>query len=220
VPAPNRQAQRTQATKAKLLGIARTLFFEKGFDQVSAETLVQAAGLTRGALYHHFGGKEELFLVLYGQIQAEVGERIQAAALRATTPQQALKSGCRAFLEACTDPEVRQIMLIDGPKVLSWEQWRQIDAQYSLGLLKTGLAEALADSSDLSNSPEALEAIAHLLIGAMNEAALWIAQSSDPQLALQESVTALERLLTGLGMNELASKRAVRMPPKPGESLG
>lgn len=195
----NRQEQRTQATKSKLLTVARKLFVTHGFNGVPAEDLVKQAGLTRGALYHHFGGKEELFAALYEELQQEVAERIQSAAQHATNPWSALQSGCHAFLQACTDPEVRQIMLLDAPVVLSWNQWRAVDAQHSLGLLKAGL-EAVAESG--TAEMKSVDAIAHLLIGAMNEAALWIAQSEDAKAALREASEALDQLLEGLQIEQ------------------
>jgi AcrR family transcriptional regulator len=193
--AVNRQEQRTQATKAKLLAIARKLFVAQGFNHVPAEELVRQAGLTRGALYHHFGGKEQLFIALYEQLQKEIAERIQVAAETAADPWSALQVGCHAFLTACTDPEVRQIVLLDAPSVLSWQQWREVDAQYSLGLLKAGLQAAVENQEIRVKS---VDAIAHLLTGAMNEAALWIAQSEKPKTALSQSIEAIDQLLTGI----------------------
>jgi AcrR family transcriptional regulator len=195
MPATNRQEQRTQATKAKLLATARKRFVAQGFNHVPAEELVKEAGLTRGALYHHFGGKEELFLALYEQIQKEVAARIQTAAEQAPNPWLALQAGCHTFLRACSDLEVQQIVLLDAPIVLSWEQWRTVDALYSLGLLKAGL-QAAVDSEEIQ--VRSVDAIAHLLIGAMNEAALWIAQSEQPKIALHEAIEALDQLLSGI----------------------
>lgn len=195
----NRQEQRTQATKSKLLTVARKLFVAHGFNGVPAEELVKQAGLTRGALYHHFGGKEELFAALYEELQKEVAGRIQSAAKHATNPWSALQAGCHAFLQACTEPEVRQIMLLDAPVVLSWNQWRAVDAQHSLGLLKAGL-EAVVESG--TAKIKFVDAIAHLLIGAMNEAALWIAQSEDSKAALREASEALDQLLEGLQIEQ------------------
>jgi AcrR family transcriptional regulator len=193
--AVNRQEQRTQATKTKLLATARKLFVAQGFNHVPAEELVKQAGLTRGALYHHFGGKEQLFVALYEQLQKEVAERIQVAAEKATNPWSALQVGCHAFLTACNDPEVRQIVLLDAPIVLSWQQWRNVDAQYSLGLLKAGL-QAAVESQEIQ--VKSVDAIAHLLTGAMNEAALWIAQSEKPKTALSQSIEAIDQLLAGI----------------------
>lgn len=195
MPAANRQEQRTQATKAKLLATARKLFAVQGFNHVPAEELVKEAGLTRGALYHHFGRKEELFAAVYEQLQQEIANRIQIASKKASSPWLALQAGCHAFLKACIEPEVQQIMLLDAPVVLSWEQWRTVDALYSLGLLKAGL-QAAVDGKEIK--VKSIDAIAHLLIGAMNEAALWIAQSDKPRAAFEEAIETLDQLLEGI----------------------
>jgi AcrR family transcriptional regulator len=200
MPAANRQEQRTQATKAKLLATARKLFAARGFNGVPAEELVKEAGLTRGALYHHFGGKEQLFAALYEQLQQEIADRILLAAQTAESPWLSLQAGCQTFLKACIEPEVQQIVLLDAPVVLSWEQWRTVDAVYSLGLLKAGLQAAI-DSKEIR--VRSVDAIAHLLIGAMNESALWIAQSEKPKTALSQSIDALDQLLAGIRLRSI-----------------
>jgi AcrR family transcriptional regulator len=186
---------RTEATKTRLLQVAREMFAAEGFQAVPAEALVQAAGLTRGALYHHFGGKDGLFAALYEQIQREVTERIEAAAGQQPDAGSALRAGCHAFLECCVDPEIQRIMLLDAPIALSWEGWREVDLRYGLGSLREGL-RAAQQSGAISSVP--LDATAHLLLGAMNEAAMWIARSTDQSTALEQAKQALDRLLQGL----------------------
>jgi AcrR family transcriptional regulator len=190
-----RQAQRTEATKARLLSVARQMFVEHGFANVPAEELVQQAGLTRGALYHQFGGKEGLFAALYEIIQQEVTARINAAAEQAPDAWSGLRIGCHAFLQACVDPEVQRIMLLDAPVVLSWERWRAVDAQYGLGSLKQGLQYAM-ERGFIAEQP--IDPLAHLLVGAMNEAAMWIARAPAPEEALRQAIVALDALLDGL----------------------
>ena len=171
----NRQIQRTEATRARLLEVARRMFVAHGYQGVPAEDLVREAGLTRGALYHHFGGKDGLFAALYEEVQREVTARIDAAADVHTDAWEALVAGCHAFLECCVDPEVQRIVLLDAPVVLSWEAWRAVDARHGLGSLSMGLRMAHEAGAIDGDS---LEAVAHLLLGAMNEAALWIARGS------------------------------------------
>lgn len=191
----NRQTQRTEATKAKLIAVARDLFVAHGFAGVPAELIVQQAGLTRGALYHHFGGKEGLFAAVHEALQQDVTARINAAAVAQPDAWLGLRAGCHAFLHACVEPAVQQIMLLDAPVVLTWEAWRAVDARYGLGSLKEGLQAAI-DSGALP--PQPLDALAHLLVGAMNEAAMWIARSPTPEIALAEATTVLDTLLEGL----------------------
>ena len=191
----NRQVQRTEATRARLLEVARRMFVAHGYQGVPAEDLVREAGLTRGALYHHFGGKDGLFAALYEQVQREVTARIDAAADVHADPWEALVAGCHAFLECCIDPEVQRIVLLDAPVVLSWEAWRAVDERHGLGSLAMGLRMAHEAGSIEGDS---LEAVAHLLLGAMNEAALWIARAEEPTAALREARIGLDRLLRGL----------------------
>jgi AcrR family transcriptional regulator len=133
-----------------LLDSARRLFTERGFGDVTAEELVQHAGLTRGALYHHFGGKgvlggkQGLFAALYEEVQREVAAEILAAAAAQPDTWTALRAGCYTFLAACVDPTVRRVEQHDAPAVLGWEHWREVDARHGLGLLKEGLRKAIA----------------------------------------------------------------------------
>ncbi|HET9494872.1 MAG TPA: TetR/AcrR family transcriptional regulator [Chloroflexia bacterium] len=190
-----RQAERTEATKARLLEVTRRLFVERGYNEVPAEELVREAGLTRGALYHHFGGKDGLFTALYEQIQREVNDRIDRVADAAPDPWSALVAACHEFLECSVDPEVQRITLLDAPAVLSWDAKRELDARYCLGALKEGLRVAQESGAIRL---ESLDATAHLLLGAMTESAMWIARSHDPSAALAEAKAGLERMLEGL----------------------
>lgn len=192
--ATNRQEQRTQITRERFLDAARELFAARGFDAVSQEELVRHVGLTRGALYHQFGGKEGLFDALYDQMQQEIAARIAAAA-DALGARAALHAGCRAFLIACADPATQRVVLRDAPRVLGWERWREVDARHGLGTLKEGLRAVVA-SGDLA--PQPVDPLAHLLSGAMNEAAMWIARAPDPDAALREAIAALDGILDGL----------------------
>lgn len=197
----SKHALRTEATKTRLLDSARLLFTERGFGGVTAEELVQHAGLTRGALYHHFGGKGALggkgglFAALYENVQREIGTRIKEAAEEQRDSWSALRAGCHAFLDACVDPTVRRVVLLEAPAVLGWEQWREVDARYGLGLLKEGLREAMADGA-IRDRP--VDPVAHSLVGAMNEVAMWIARSGEPETALRQAGESLDDLLEGL----------------------
>jgi len=197
----NRHALRTEATRGRLLASARRLFTERGFGGVSAEELVRDAGLTRGALYHHFGGKGVLggkvglFGALYEEVQREVAVRIREAAEEQGDSWPALRAGCHAFLDACVDPTVRRVVLLDAPAVVGWEHWREVDARHGLGLLKEGLREAMEEGA-IRDGP--VELVAHLLLGAMNEAAMWIARSAEPKTALRQAGESLDELLEGL----------------------
>jgi AcrR family transcriptional regulator len=157
---------------------------------------VQRAGLTRGALYHHFkGGKEELFQATLVQVSAETTRRVIEAAAAADNPWEELVLGVDAFLDACVTKEVQRIVLIDGPAVLGWDVWRAADADQTLGLLESVLAQAIETGHLLPQPPRAL---AHVLLGAIDEAAMVVARADDPQEARAEMGRTIHRLLEGL----------------------
>ena len=194
--APRTKAGQREATTAALIGVARALFAQRGFAAVGTEEIVQGAGVTRGALYHHFkGGKEELFKAVLVQISGESAARIRDAAAAKTDPWDSLVAGIEAFLDACATPEVQRIVLVDGPAVLGWDVWRAIDADYSLGLIESALQRAVESGRILEQPTDAL---AHVLLGALQEAAMVVARSDDPAQARQEMGTTIKRLLEGL----------------------
>lgn len=193
------KAEQREMTTARLVEIAREIFARDGYAGAAMEEIVQQAGVTRGALYHHFGSKEGLFTAVVNAVQADVGRRVLAAAERSPDAWESLLAGCIAFLQASLDPQVQRIMLIDAPAVLGWSKWRDLDAQYSMASLRDALSE-LTTAGQIAPLP--LDALAHLLSGAMNEAALWIAQAAEPQAALRDAETALLRLLEGLRSSE------------------
>lgn len=182
---PTKASQR-EATIDNLIGVARQLFSQRGYAQTSTEDIVRAANVTRGALYHHFKNKEDLFRAVLERVQIEIAERIESAANLSSDPKTQLRLGCRAFLQVSLEPDVQRIALIDAPAVVGWKVWRELDAENAVQSLKSSLRE-------LGVVP--LEATAHLLSGAMNEAVLWIAGSNDPTRALEEADVVLQRLL-------------------------
>ncbi len=192
---PMTKAQQREATTARLLEVACQIFARDGYANAATEEIVHLAGVTRGALYHHFGSKEGLFQAVLREVQRQVGERIEAVTAEKADVQEQLTAGCVAFLEASLDPQVQRIMLMDAPSVLGWALWRQLDAEYSMKSLRAAL-DALQMEGRLPGLP--VDALTHLLSGAMNEAALWIAQADNPQAALLEGKRALVALLEAL----------------------
>ncbi len=193
---PRTKAGQREATTAALISVARELFTEHGYAGVATEEIVQRAGVTRGALYHHFrGGKEDLFRAVLVQISAETVQRITAVATRTEDPWDALVLGCEAFLDACASPEVQRVVLIDAPSVLGWDVRRAIDADYGLGLLEAALQRAM-DAGRLQQAPAL--SLAHVLAGALDEAAMVVARADDPLVAREEMGRTLRRLLEGL----------------------
>ena len=192
---PRTKAEQRIAMMHTLIEVGRAQFAQHGYAQTATEEIVRQAEVTRGALYHHFGNKEGLFVAVLKEVQNDVSQRILAAVETTDDPWEQLLVGCRAFLQIGLDPEIQQIMLIDGPAVLGWETWREIDATHSMKSLREGM-QALIDNGLINVSSG--DAITHLLSGAMNEAVLWIASAEQPYQALDEAVGALEQLLNGL----------------------
>ncbi|MER5570722.1 TetR/AcrR family transcriptional regulator [Streptomyces goshikiensis] len=188
--AVNRAEQRA-ATRQTLLAEGQQRFAADGYHQVALAEVARAAGVTKGAAYHHFDSKAGLFRAVVAEVQQELGERVAAAAEQYEDLWEQFRSGCRAFLAAGTDPAVRQILLVDAPTVLGWDEWRAMDEESAARHLADALT-ALATAGIIADQP--VEPLARLLSGAMNEAALWIARGGDPQAAEQ----ALDRLLAGL----------------------
>jgi AcrR family transcriptional regulator len=178
-----------------LLGAARELFAERGFTATGREQIAELAGVTRGALYHHFGSKERLFRAVVEQLEQELGEQVILAAASSADAAEQLRLGCMAFLDACLDPAVRRVVLIEAPVVLGWDQWREIDAQHGLSLVTHAL-EAVVASGQME--PVAIEPLAHLLLGALNEAAMLVAHASKPKVARAEVGRTVELVLERL----------------------
>lgn len=188
----NRQAARSASTRAKLIRAARTLFARNGYANVGTEEIVRRAGVTRGALYHQFPAKEDLFLAVYEQVEQELTERVDGLLGDLASPFAAMRAGIRAFLDACRTPEVQQIVLIDGPAVLGWVRWREVAERYGLGLMEAVIRAAI-EAGEIVALP--VEPLAHLLMGALDEAALLVAR--DPDTTDVVAAT-FERLVDGL----------------------
>jgi AcrR family transcriptional regulator len=185
------KAAQTATTKRKLEQVARELFAERGFTRVSSEELVAKADVTRGALYHHYDGKEGLFEAVVDTVMQEVHARLAREAAALSDPLQALERGISVFLKVCSEPSVQKILLIDAPAVLGWPKWREMDAKYGLGLLKQALSAAM--KARLLRRQD-IDVLAHLLLGALTEAAMVIARSHNPP----KSQKAAERALAAM----------------------
>ena len=196
-PRPRRtQRERAEATRSALIEAARTLFAERGYDGVGTEEIVRAAGVTRGALYHHFGGKAELLEAVYERLEAESTERVARVVLGSEleSPLGAMRAGIEAFLDECVEPELRQIALHDAPAVLGWDRWREIGAANGLGLIEASLGAAI-EAGEIRPLP--IKPTAHVLLGALDEAAMLVARSEDPG-SRAEVTSALVAVLDGL----------------------
>jgi AcrR family transcriptional regulator len=190
-----RKAQQSEATRDELIAVARRHFAEKGYADTATEDLVRAAGMTRGALYHHFKDKKDLFRAVVETVEGELGPRIMAAAKPGADAWSFLLGAIDTYLDACLERDIQQIILIDGPSVLGWDDWREIEEKYGLSLVAGGLTAAMAQGF-IKEQP--VGPLAHLVLAAVNEAGLVIARSDDVAAARAEVGGALNRLLEGL----------------------
>jgi AcrR family transcriptional regulator len=188
------QAERRATTRRALLDAARSLFAERGYHGAAAEEIVRRAGLTRGALYHHFEDKKDLFRAVVEEMVGEIDEKVQETVRAASGPREAVMAGYRTFLDAALDPEMRRIFFLDGPSVLGWE-WHEMDAHHAVGKIEEGLEALVAEGL---MEPQPVRPLARLTNGALLEAAFFVAASEDPEAARDEVWGAMERLLGGL----------------------
>lgn len=195
-----KQGERAAATRDALMSAARRLFTERGYDNVGTEEIVRTAGVTRGALYHHFGGKAELLEAVYERLEAESTERVARVVLGSEleSPLEAMKAGVEAFLDECAEPELQRIALHDAPAVLGWDRWREIAAANGLGLIEASLAAAI-EAGEIRPLP--VRPLAHLLLGALDEAAMLVAREADP-VSREEVTTVLLALLESFAVAE------------------
>ena len=191
------QAERSRASREALVAAARALFGERGFAAVGTAVIVEAAGLTRGALYHQFEDKTALFEAVLERTERGITEQVAAVLAddRGTAPLDLLLAGARAWLDACGTPDVQRIVLVDGPAVLGWERWRRIGREHGLGLTVAALEHAVA-AGVVAVQP--VEPLAHLLVGALDEAAMYVARAADPERARCEVDEVLRRLVLAL----------------------
>jgi AcrR family transcriptional regulator len=182
-------------TREALIQAGLDLFARRGYAEVGTEEIVARARVTRGALYHHFEDKRDLFRAVHERVEEELVARISSVIGEIADPWELMVAGTRSFLDACEEPAVKQIALIDAPAVLGWAEWREIDARYGLGLMRAALGGAI-DAGLLR--PLQLEPLSHLLLAALSEAALMIANARDPATTRSEVESALIELLEGL----------------------
>jgi AcrR family transcriptional regulator len=191
----NRKIEQGQATRLHIVATATRLFAQVGYEGTSIEAVLAELGMSRGALYHHFDSKEALFAAVLEATEAEVAEALVRASRGIADPVEALRAGCKAWLDLAGQPQIRQIVLIDGPSAVGWKAWREIEERYSLGLMKAPLRKMAA----AGRVPKDLvDVLAHMLLAAINEVALTIARADDPRAATRSGQAAVKRLIDGL----------------------
>lgn len=186
---PRTSAAHAARTAQLVLESATDLFASQGFADVSLDDVATAVGVTRGAVYHHYRSKAGLFGAVVDRLQSQVAAAVSLAATEAgPSPSDQLRAGSHAFLDAITSGTAARILLIDAPSVVGWQEWRRLDAENSAAHLRDALR-------DVGVPNDILDATTAQLSGAMNEAALWIAQHENTDVARAQAHSALDRLL-------------------------
>ncbi len=188
------QADRSAATRDALVLAARRLFAAQGFADVPADAIVAEAGVTRGAMYHQFTDKTALFDAVLEAVEADVAARLaeEVAAAGTEDPVVAMRHAMRTWLDICVEPEIHRIALIDGPSVLGWARWREVCQKHVFGLVQSVLEQGM-ELRRIRQQPA--RALAHVLMGASDEAALYIAEAADQGQARAEMIEVLDRLI-------------------------
>jgi AcrR family transcriptional regulator len=191
------QAERAADTREALIAAARPLFAQHGFADVALETIVRAAGVTRGALYHHFADKTELFAAVFERVEGEVAARLTEAMESANEadPVEVMRLGANYWLDACSDPEIQRITLVDAPAVLGLARWTEIGERYNTGLVRDLLTNAI-ETGRIPSQP--VEATALTMLGAMREMTLYVARADDYDRAREEAGAVMDRLIRAI----------------------
>ena len=186
--------RQAEATRQLLVSVARQLFTEQGYAATSIEEIIKRAGVARGALYHHFPGKDALFRAVYDEVQTEVATRVVATAVAAPEPWDGVRAGLGAFLDACLEPAFRRIVVMDSVPVLAQDVWDGGIEHNELPMLRSVVAPLV----EAYLPGVAVEPLVHVALGGLYGAALYIARSPDPLAARAEADTVLDTLSGGL----------------------
>jgi AcrR family transcriptional regulator len=191
------QSERSAATQTALISAARKLWGERGYAEVGTPEIAEAAGVTRGAMYHQYADKATLFRAVFEAVETEAMERLSAAVVAAAPPSPgaALRIAADAWLQIATEPEIRRLVLLEAPVVLGWSAFRELNERYGLGMTEQLLASAIA-AGELRTQP--VYPLAAVMLGALDEAAMVIAGSSSPAAARDDVLAVVHDLIDGL----------------------
>ncbi len=193
--APGKRAAQGRATRGQLIQVATRLFAEHGYEGTSIEAVLTAAGVSRGALYHHFAGKEALFEAVVAAVSDQVTLELTEVVRDCADPIDALRTAALAWISLAADPVIQRVVLVDAPSVLGWERWRDMDHGRTLGALQAML-QAVSDGGRLP--AELVSPFSHMILAALDEIALVVARSSDSTTAVAEGRMAVEALVDRL----------------------
>ena len=190
------QAERTEATISALVDAARALFARDGYDATSLDAVAARAGVTKGAVYHHFEGKRQLFEAVFSREVERIATPLAAAYGRKKDPWDAFAAGCKAFLDECLDPGLQRIVLLDASAAIGWEQIRRLESPL-LEMMELGISRAAEAGRTARRKPGPL---AYFLYGALCETAMIVARADDQKAAHRDAVVEIGRVLDGLAI--------------------
>lgn len=189
------RARQAEETRNLLISVARALFAERGYAATSIDEVIQRAGVAKGALYHHFTGKEALFRAVYDAVLSDAASGVMAAALAEQEPWAAARAGLSAFLDACLDPAFRRVVVLDSVSVLHQQAWEGGIEHIELPMLRAVLSPLVATNT---LPGVAVEPLVHVALGGLYGAALFIARSPRPKAARGQADAVLEAIIVGL----------------------
>jgi AcrR family transcriptional regulator len=193
--APGKRAAQGRATRGQLIEVATRLFAEHGYEGTSIEAVLSAAGVSRGALYHHFAGKEALFEAVVSAVSEQVTVELTETVQGCDDPLDAMRTAAVAWIDLAADPVIQRIVLVDAPSVLGWDRWRAMDDGRTLGAMRAML-QAISDSGRLP--AELVGPFSHMILAALDEIVMVIARAPDSTAAVAEGRMAVKALLDRL----------------------
>jgi len=191
---PRRTAEDARRTAQRLVEVATEVFIERGFAATSMTEVCRRAGVTRGAMYHHFGDKTSLFRGVVRTEHERIRLAIEQAVQNENSDLSRIKKGSRAFLVEASGSRSTRMLLVEAPNILGWNEWRQMDQGASVEALREGLSGMVSLSE--------LEPLALALSGAMNELAVWVARHGDSEFALNSATSTVDRMIEAIFVNE------------------
>jgi AcrR family transcriptional regulator len=214
----SRRVDYTESTRQALVDSGRDLFTKRGYAGTSLEAIVKRARVTKGALYHHFSGKQALFEAAFDQVETSAMNKLTEAVAGEGTAWERALEGIQAYVGVCLEPAYQRIVIHEAPVVMGWERWRECEENFSFGLIRA-VVQSLVEAGEIDAVP--IEVTARILFGALSSGASIIASAEDPKKASTEVHATVVRVLEGMRMVH-ASRVAAQPeePPSAGVDLG
>lgn len=193
----SRRQQYSATTKRALVDVATRLFTEQGYAATSLDAIVGGARVTKGALYHHFSGKQAVFEAVFEGIESDASKKIRKALRKSSDPWDKALIGLRAFLDIVQDPSYQRVVIQEGPAVLGYERFREQEERSSFGLIQE-MVKLVLEGSNYDLSEDMLETFSRIFFGALSAAGESVSTASDPKIAVAQVETAMSFILAGL----------------------